>query len=178
MIVIQKNKQKRVLTKVAAKKDQDEHGANQSEYSVGGTTTANSLNCPTGVSDQHRYLHPVGNTSTYHDSTTLSMRSANITHTEVALSDKLSSRHAYRSKKSQGPVIVEIEDEEQKIDSESQIFMRPLQHPPQADTFEGIDAQRKFSLSRRPLQDSKNRQSQVSVGAGPPKKLVRYRNVI
>jgi hypothetical protein len=63
------------------------------------------------------------------------MRSANMTHTEVALSDKLSSRRAYRPKNTQGPIIVEIEDEE-KNDNESQLFMRDQRND---HNFEGIE---------------------------------------
>jgi hypothetical protein len=115
------NGKKRNIRKV--KKD----SVTNSEYS-GGATTANSLNCPPGnISDQHRYVsnHVV---SHFNESmATNSMRSHNITTTEVALSDKLSSRREYRPRNTNqggGPIIVEIEEDEQKNENESQIFMR------------------------------------------------------
>jgi hypothetical protein len=83
--------------------------------------------------------------------------------TEVALSEVLSSRRNFRPRKGgQGPVIVEIEDEE-KVDKESQIFMR---NPDVHD----IDPPRKLSLTRRPLQERSTKSIE--------RKVVRYRNVI
>ncbi len=83
------NGKKKVIRKV--KKE----SVSNSEYSGGGATTANSLNCPPGdISDQSRYVSNQG-VSTFNESVaTNSMRSHNIT--EVALSDKLSSNRAYR----------------------------------------------------------------------------------